>query len=83
MTLPHPIVFLIDVDNTLLDNHGIQQDPSISSARRLWSWLSRPYPRLRSAQSGHSPNEGAAKILFCLAARRASRVDRHATGAQL
>jgi hypothetical protein len=28
MTLPHPIVFLIDVDNTLLDNHGIQQDPS-------------------------------------------------------
>jgi FMN phosphatase YigB (HAD superfamily) len=26
MTLPHPIVFLIDVDNTLLDNDGIQQD---------------------------------------------------------
>lgn len=26
MTLPHPIVFLLDVDNTLLDNDGIQQD---------------------------------------------------------
>ena len=26
MTLPHPIVFLIDVDNTLLDNDGIQQN---------------------------------------------------------
>ena len=26
MTLPHPIVFLIDVDNTLLDNDRIQQD---------------------------------------------------------
>src|SRR6266446_7736373 len=26
MTLPHPVVFLVDVDNTLLDNDGIQQD---------------------------------------------------------
>jgi FMN phosphatase YigB (HAD superfamily) len=26
MTPPHPIVFLIDVDNTLIDNDGIQQD---------------------------------------------------------
>jgi FMN phosphatase YigB (HAD superfamily) len=26
MTLSHPIVFLLDVDNTLLDNDGIQQD---------------------------------------------------------
>lgn len=26
MTLLHPIVFLIDVDNTLIDNDGIQQD---------------------------------------------------------
>src|SRR5262250_3795517 len=26
MTLPHPIVCLVDVDNTLLDNDGIQQD---------------------------------------------------------
>lgn len=26
MTQPHPIVFLVDVDNTLLDNDGIQQD---------------------------------------------------------
>jgi FMN phosphatase YigB (HAD superfamily) len=26
MTMRHPIVFLIDVDNTLLDNDGIQQD---------------------------------------------------------
>ena len=26
MTLPHPIVFLIDVDNTLLDNDRIQED---------------------------------------------------------
>ena len=26
MTLSHPTVFLLDVDNTLLDNDGIQQD---------------------------------------------------------
>jgi FMN phosphatase YigB (HAD superfamily) len=26
VTLPHPIVFLVDVDNTLVDNDGIQQD---------------------------------------------------------
>ena len=26
MTLPHPTVFLIDVDNTLIDNDAIQQD---------------------------------------------------------
>src|SRR4051794_36412019 len=26
MTLLHPIVFLVDVDNTLLDNDGLQQD---------------------------------------------------------
>jgi FMN phosphatase YigB (HAD superfamily) len=26
MARPHPIVFLVDVDNTLLDNDGIQQD---------------------------------------------------------
>ena len=26
MRLPHPIIFLIDVDNTLLDNDGIQQN---------------------------------------------------------
>lgn len=26
MTLLHPIVFLVDVDNTLIDNDGIQQD---------------------------------------------------------
>jgi FMN phosphatase YigB (HAD superfamily) len=26
MTPPHPIVFVVDVDNTLLDNDGIQQD---------------------------------------------------------
>ena len=26
MTLLHPIVFLVDVDNTLVDNDGIQQD---------------------------------------------------------
>lgn len=26
MALPHPIVFLVDVDNTLLDNDAIQQD---------------------------------------------------------
>jgi len=26
MKLPHPVVFLVDVDNTLIDNDGIQQD---------------------------------------------------------
>ena len=26
MVRVHPIVFLVDVDNTLLDNDGVQQD---------------------------------------------------------
>ena len=26
MTVPHEIVFLVDVDNTLVDNDAIQQD---------------------------------------------------------
>jgi FMN phosphatase YigB (HAD superfamily) len=47
MTLPHPIVFLVDVDNTLLDNDGIQQDLKdhlerafgIASRERYWSIL--------------------------------------------
>src|SRR5438128_2741349 len=26
MSQPHPIVFLVDVDNTLIDNDGLQQD---------------------------------------------------------
>ncbi len=47
MTLPHPIVFLVDVDNTLLDNDGIQQDLKdhlerafgIASRERYWTIL--------------------------------------------
>ena len=40
MALSHPIVFLLDVDNTLLDNDGIQQD--------LKDHLERAYGRRRS-----------------------------------
>jgi FMN phosphatase YigB (HAD superfamily) len=44
MTRPHPIVFLVDVDNTLLDNDGIQQDLKdhldrvfgVASRERYW-----------------------------------------------
>jgi FMN phosphatase YigB (HAD superfamily) len=47
MTLPHPIVFLVDVDNTLLDNDGVQQDLKdhlderfgIASRSRYWTIL--------------------------------------------
>ena len=47
MTLPHPIVFLVDVDNTLLDNDGIQQDLKdhlerafgLASRERYWTIL--------------------------------------------
>jgi FMN phosphatase YigB (HAD superfamily) len=47
MTLPHPTVFLVDVDNTLLDNDGIQQDLKdhldrrfgVASRNRYWSIL--------------------------------------------
>jgi hypothetical protein len=35
--------------------------------------------RPRSTQPRRSPNEGAAKVLFCLAVRVACRVNRHAT----
>jgi FMN phosphatase YigB (HAD superfamily) len=47
MTSPHPIVFLVDVDNTLLDNDGIQQDLKdhlerafgLASRERYWRIL--------------------------------------------
>jgi FMN phosphatase YigB (HAD superfamily) len=47
MTLPHPLVFLVDVDNTLLDNDGIQQDLKehierafgLASRERYWRIL--------------------------------------------
>jgi len=47
MTRPHPIVFLVDVDNTLVDNDGIQQDLKDhlesaygrASRERYWSIL--------------------------------------------
>jgi FMN phosphatase YigB (HAD superfamily) len=47
MMLPHPIVFLVDVDNTLLDNDGIQQDLKdhlerafgLASRERYWRIL--------------------------------------------
>lgn len=47
MTHPHPIVFLVDVDNTLLDNDGIQQDLKdhlerafgLASRERYWRIL--------------------------------------------
>jgi FMN phosphatase YigB (HAD superfamily) len=47
MMLPHPIVFLVDVDNTLLDNDGIQQDLKdhlerafgLASRERYWTIL--------------------------------------------
>jgi hypothetical protein len=32
MARVHPIVFLVDVDNTLLDNDGVQQDLKDHSA---------------------------------------------------
>src|SRR4029450_12568124 len=47
MTPPYPVVFLVDVDNTLLDNDGIQQDLKdhlerafgIASRERYWTIL--------------------------------------------
>jgi FMN phosphatase YigB (HAD superfamily) len=47
MTLPDPVVFLVDVDNTLLDNDGIQQDLKdhlertfgLASRERYWTIL--------------------------------------------
>ena len=34
MTLAHQFVFLVDVDNTLLDNDGIQQGPKDHQVHR-------------------------------------------------
>ena len=42
MTLLHPVVFLLDVDNTLIDNDGIQQD--------LKDHIERAYARPRSSR---------------------------------
>ena len=47
MILPDPVVFLVDVDNTLLDNDGIQQDLKdhlerafgLASRERYWTIL--------------------------------------------
>jgi hypothetical protein len=56
MTLSHPIVFLLDVDNTLLDNDGIQQD--------LKDHLERAYELVKSSKIGAAltPHESAAPI---------------------
>jgi FMN phosphatase YigB (HAD superfamily) len=47
MMRPHPIVFLVDVDNTLVDNDGIQQDLKdhleevygLAARERYWTML--------------------------------------------
>ena len=49
MTPSHPIVFLVDVDNTLVDNDGIQQDLKdhlertygLAARERYWRILER------------------------------------------
>jgi FMN phosphatase YigB (HAD superfamily) len=54
MTPPYPIVFLIDVDNTLIDNDGIQQDLKdhlervfgVASRRRYWRILENLFEEL-------------------------------------
>jgi FMN phosphatase YigB (HAD superfamily) len=54
MTPCHPIVFLVDVDNTLLDNDGIQQDLKdhlelnfgIASRERYWRILEELFEEL-------------------------------------
>jgi FMN phosphatase YigB (HAD superfamily) len=54
MTPPHPIVFLVDVDNTLLDNDGIQQDLKdhlerafgLASRQRYWTILEELFAEL-------------------------------------
>jgi FMN phosphatase YigB (HAD superfamily) len=55
MTLPHPIVFLVDVDNTLLDNDAIQEDLKdhlerdfgLASRERYWTILEELFAELR------------------------------------
>jgi FMN phosphatase YigB (HAD superfamily) len=54
MTLPHPTVFLVDVDNTLLDNDAIQQDLKdhlervfgVASRERYWTILETLFAEL-------------------------------------
>jgi FMN phosphatase YigB (HAD superfamily) len=54
MTSRHPIVFLVDVDNTLLDNDGIQQDLKdhlalnfgVASRDRYWRILEELFDEL-------------------------------------
>jgi plasmid stabilization system protein ParE len=54
MTLSHPIVFLVDLDNTPLDNDGIQQDLKDHLERvfgaaardRYWRILEDPFAEL-------------------------------------
>lgn len=55
MTPSHPIVFLIDIDNTLLDNDAIQQD--------LKDHLERSYGR--AARERRSNNSGASASRPC------------------
>jgi FMN phosphatase YigB (HAD superfamily) len=54
MTLPDPIVFLVDVDNTLLDNDGVQQDLKehlerafgVAARERYWAILEELFAEL-------------------------------------
>ena len=54
MTPPHPIVFLVDVDNTLLDNDSTQQDLKdhlerafgLASRERYWTILEELFAQL-------------------------------------
>lgn len=54
MTLPDPIVFLVDVDNTLLDNDGVQQDLKehlerafgLAARERYWAILEELFAEL-------------------------------------
>lgn len=54
MTIPNPIVFLIDVDNTLLDNDRIQADLKLHLERefgaacrdRYWAILEQLFAEL-------------------------------------
>jgi hypothetical protein len=55
MTLSHPIVFLLDVDNTSLDNDGIQQDLKDHLERAYGRDARDPYWRILEAATISGP----------------------------
>jgi len=71
MALPDPVVFLVDVDNTLLDNDRIQEDLKRHLERefgaacreRYWAILEELFAELSAKAAARTPGSGTVAAL--------------------